>query len=261
VVNCTPPDPQSEEPGRGFKTLAHVNVGKDVLSVSVVVTSDDGRLEKSSSTWTERVAAIMHTVGLPKERTIELMFYKLCGAINVFELIALSLRSKSSPGSASSTPLLIKSPSPTRSSLIASSRSVQPAQHTHPSRSCSTAPNPPVARNAEPNSGRQRRRFPCACITSVSHAEAITDAGLSAVPIASRTVPPGIPTLRRPTCPRRPIPLSILRTLPTPSPPAFRATSTASGRTVHNCSVIRATAAPCTPSTVVHPINPTVGLM
>ena len=106
VVHCTPPDPQSEEPGRVFQTLAHVNVGKDVLSVSVVVTSDDGRLVKSLSTWTERVAAIMHSVGLPNERTIELRFYELCGAINVFELIALSLRSQPSRGGTSSTPLL-----------------------------------------------------------------------------------------------------------------------------------------------------------
>jgi len=94
----------SIRPSRGRQK--YLKEKRRVQSVFVVVTSDDGGVEKSFLTWTERVAAIMHSVGLPNERTIELRFYELCGAINVFDLIALSLRSQPSRGGTSSTPLL-----------------------------------------------------------------------------------------------------------------------------------------------------------
>jgi len=99
--------------------------------------------------------------GFQKRKRSNLSFYERGGAVKVFELIALSLRSKPSSGGASSTTLQTQSPSPTRHSLIALPGRVQPSQHTLLSRSCFTPPHSPVAWNAEPHSCPARRRSLC----------------------------------------------------------------------------------------------------
>ena len=99
--------------------------------------------------------------GFQKRKRSNLSFYECGGAVNVFELIALSLRSKPSRGSASSTTLQTQLPSPTRHSLIAFPGRVQPSQHTLLSKSCFTPPHSPVAWNAEPHSCPARRRSLC----------------------------------------------------------------------------------------------------
>ena len=164
--------------------------------------------------------------GFQKRKRSNLSFYERGGAVNVFELIALSLRSKPSRGSASSTTLQTQSPSPTRHSLIAFPGRVQPSQHTLLSRSCFTPPHSLVTWNAEPTSWPARRwslclRMPQSLAREQSPAPnslptpccprggadylppwctRYPTSAPAAVPIASRPCVPGTPPLPRRHC-------------------------------------------------------------
>jgi len=175
--------------------------------------------------------------GFQKRKRSNLSFYERGGAVKVFELIALSLRSKPSRGGASSTTLQTHSPSPTRHSLIALPGRVQPSQHTLLSRSCFTPPPSPVAWNAEPHSCPARRRSLCLRTPqSLAREQSPTPNSLptpccprggadylppwcaryptsapAAVPIAFRPCAPGTPPLPRRHCR---LPPAIVRPVP-----------------------------------------------